>query len=77
VPVLCRSNTRGGQAGAHDDCCPHSDLMIATHTIDLQRPAELPLRVIRATRTMFVIVGELIRPRGRLSSLSSKHAIVQ
>jgi hypothetical protein len=45
-----------------DDCRP-LDYM--------QRPAELlrgPLRVIPATRTMFVVVGELIRPRSRLSS---------
>jgi hypothetical protein len=26
------------QAGAHDDCGPQSDLMIAAHTIDVQGP---------------------------------------
>jgi hypothetical protein len=36
--------------------------MIAAHTIDVQRPAELPrgpLRVIPATHTMFVGGGDL------------------
>jgi hypothetical protein len=71
VSDLCRWGAGRRRAGAYDDCGPHSDLMVAAHTIDVQRPAELPrgpLRVIPATRTMFVVGGELIRPRSRLSS---------